>query len=432
MDLDNLAKFISFKSISTDSRYDDELKECCKWLANYLSTFCDQVKIFDTAGKPVILAFCGDGSPVIQYGHYDVQPASLSDGWNTDPFCLVEKNGRIYARGAQDNKGQLWYAIQAVKTLKSRGLLKGKVIFFIEGEEESGGHGSHEFLKKNGKDLFKDAKVAYITDSGGLTENIESVTVGVRGIGTIELILKGAGYDLHSGVHGGLAPNPIFCGAKLLSNLSPENYSKITGFLDEYKAPTEEELKIASNFNLSGKAYSDLLKLQKPINSLQVPFLAIGLIPRIECIGFHGGYSGDGIKNIIPSSCRIKLSVRTAFDQKTENALSAIVNYIKQLDLESAVEVVFAESHGNPVKIQLENEDLKNLIRIIEEVTGHTVLPQWCGASIPIVEVFSSLNLTPLMFGFGLEEDQIHGPNESFSLSQFEKGFRVMLKIFGG
>lgn len=429
MDLENLCKFISFRSVSCDDKFEKDLIECCKWLNDYLGSFCRLSKIYETENKPVIVAEVGNGEPVIIYGHYDVQPAEVSDGWNSDPFQAVVRNGRIYGRGAQDNKGQLWYSIQAVKELVNEGNLRKKVVFFIEGEEESGGHGSQNFIIRNYDKIFDNASCVFVTDSGTFSENVESITLGLRGSAGFDLIVKGPGYDLHSGVHGGLAPNPIFDSSYLLQSLSYDRYSQIEGFLDGLLEPTQNELELASKFPLSATEYSNLIGLDKQLRNLSCNFAALGLYPRIECTGISGGYAGKGFKNIIPSRVIIKISLRTAYDQNSEHALNSVINHLlKQRILCSAVvENIYVSS--NPIKVPLTHPKVQQLMWTIENTLGNPVVPQWCGATVPIAELFFKRGIIPIIFGFGLEEDQIHGPNESFKLAQFEKGFKVMKRI---
>lgn len=215
-DLENFKAFLSFNSVSSDTKYDDEVELCANWLSGYLKKFCAEVHVMQTDYQPVVIGKVGEGEPVVIYGDYDVQPADLADGWNQDPFEPSVVDGRVYARGAQDNKGQLWYCIQAVKNLVQSSNLSRRVIFFIEGEEESAGIGSRRLLQLEGRKMFEDSKVVLIPDAGAISDTCECITVGLRGSASFTVSTKGPDSDLHSGIFGGLIPNPIFDAGKII------------------------------------------------------------------------------------------------------------------------------------------------------------------------------------------------------------------------
>ncbi|MCS6962075.1 MAG: M20/M25/M40 family metallo-hydrolase [Deltaproteobacteria bacterium] len=429
LDIENFSKFISFKSISTDQSYENDLRQCCTWLTDYLASFCDSARAIETANKPVIVAQVGAGEPIIVYGHYDVQPAKFGEGWTIEPFVLQEIGDRLYGRGAQDNKGQLWYSIQAVKHLKKNNLLGRKVFFFIEGEEESGGDGSQNFLKSVGRSFFENAEVVLMPDAGTVSEDLECITLGVRGIASFTLRVLGPSYDLHSGIHGGLAPNPIHEAAQIVYLLTSQNGKNIPGFLDKVQEPTSRELELVKEFVMNASLYSRLIGLSKELKNIPCSPLALGLFHGIEVCGIQGGYHGPGIKNIIPHSAVVKVSMRTVANQKSDEVLDVVIRYIQNLDLKCALEFEDVKAHANPVKVNLDHPEVQKLARVLEHSTKNRVIFQWSGASIPIAEIFSSIGITPLIFGFGLEEDQIHGPDESFKKSQMEKGFQVMINL---
>lgn len=426
MDLESLSQFISIKSISTDAKYKEDVHKCAEWLKGYLERFCTEVMVISTQGNPIIVAKVGSGEPIVCYGHYDVQPAEKTDGWISDPFTLVRKDRRIFGRGAQDNKGQLWYVIQAVKSLVENGELKHRVIFLIEGEEESGGHSLEQLLLNEGAEIVERSTCALITDSGSVSENVECITLGLRGVFQLTLTISGPGYDLHSGEHGGLAPNPLFDVAKVLEALEPRHYENIPGFLSGWVAPKEEELKLADSFNITESDYSSLIKLKKPIQRLNHSPMVIGLYPRIEVCGLSGGYTGAGYKNIIPSQAKLKIVVRTAYNQDSSRSAKALVEYLQRLPIECSLTIDDVRVAGNPVKVDESNPMVRKIIDTIKTITNNPVVGRYSGGSIPIAEAFYKIGVQPIIFGFGLEEDQIHGPNESFSLDQFEKGFNVI------
>jgi len=433
LDLANFKKFVSFKSISTDSSFDSELRECCNWLSNYLRSFCDEVWIFETRNKPVVIASCigrsEDRDPLAIYGHYDVQPARMEEGWISDPFELTERDGRLYARGAQDNKGQLWYSLQAVKRLKGCGQLNRKVFFIIEGEEESGGQGSQGFIKERGKQILEGVSCVLVVDSGSVSESLESITLGVRGVAWLEFIVEGPGSDLHSGVHGGLAPNPISEVSRLLTLMFSDGFHRIPGFFEGCQGePNIDYKNLVSLVELNDESYARLIGAQKATLMCH-PFL-LAFYPWMDAVGVYGGYSGMGIKNVIPSYCGVKLSIRTALGQSSAKVLESVRNFVQQhIDPHFRLKIIDEGVGGNPVLVPYEDPRVQKIMQIIKTATGNPVVPQWMGASIPIVEVFNDICLLPIMMGFGLEGDNIHGPNESFKISQMEKGFRVLQEI---
>ena len=433
LDLANFKKFVSFKSISTDSSFDSELRECCNWLSNYLRSFCDEVWIFETRNKPVVIASCigrsEDRNPLAIYGHYDVQPARMEEGWISDPFELTERDGRLYARGAQDNKGQLWYSLQAVKRLKECGQLNRKVFFIIEGEEESGGQGSQAFIKERGKEILEGVSCVLVVDSGSVSESLESITLGVRGVAWLEFIVEGPGSDLHSGVHGGLAPNPISEVSRLLTLMFSDGFHRIHGFFEGCQGePSSDYKNLVSLVELNDESYARLIGAQKATLMCH-PFL-LAFYPWMDAVGVYGGYSGTGIKNVIPSYCGVKLSIRTALGQSSAKVLESVRNFVQQhIDPHFRLKIIDEGVGGNPVLVPYEDPRVQKIMQILKNATGNPIVPQWMGASIPIVEVFNDICLLPIMMGFGLEGDNIHGPNESFKISQMEKGFRVLQEI---
>lgn len=305
--------------------------------------------------------------------------------------------------------------------------LSRRVIFFVEGEEESAGVGSRRLLQHEGERILEDSKVVLIPDGGTLSEGLECITVGLRGSASFTVSIKGCEGDLHSGIFGGLVPNPVFDAAKIVCALDSKLYDKIPGFLDGFESPSSDELSecqispdLVNNLNFNSK-FKNYHHLQ-----LERNILTLGLFPRIEVCGVGGGYFGEGFKNIIPSSVKLKVSLRLAYNQNSRSALESVTSYISNLPLECDIEFESKSVGSNPIKISIHNPQVQWLKTAITTVTGNPVAFQWWGASIPIVEDFCKLGLTPLIFGFGLPEDNIHGPNESFSFSQWRKGHDVV------
>lgn len=428
--MEGLAEFISFKSISAESKYQSECVSCAQWLAEYLKSFGASVELIE-APKPIILGKIGKGEKrTLVYGHYDVQPVEPLSLWNTDPFNLTEKDGRVYGRGAQDNKGQLWYVIQAVKAKANE--LKEEVIFLIEGEEECGSKSLSNLLPSL-RDKIR-ADTLLVCDTGTLDERVGAITMGLRGIAHLEIQIKGPSKDLHSGVHGGVAPNPAAALVKLLDSLHDENGRiSIPGFYDSVIEPTKQEIELAEKFEIPEAMYKSLTGVL-PFGGERGKSIALrrGFLPTIEINGLKSGHLDEGSKTIIPSLANAKLSIRLAYDQDPKDTLDLVIGYLKlQTPLGLEFSVVESCAAGRALRAPIESDAVKRATNSLKETTGVDPLFIWEGASIPVLVSLTEISgAVPVLVGFGLEEDSIHAPNESFKISQWEKGYRFALEFF--
>ena len=421
-------EFLRFSSISADSAFAANCEDCCTWLEQHIRALGFSVEILRGEGRPMLFAERAGNltkRTVLFYGHYDVQPVDPIELWQTSPFQPEVRGGRMYARGAQDNKGQLFYVLKAIETLVKENTLDCPLKLLIEGEEEVGSTMIAELIPKL-KDRLK-ADVLMVCDTGTLHESLATITMGLRGIVSCEVKLTGPKYDLHSGVHGGLIRNPANEIARLVASLHKEDGS--IAVKDYYKdvAPVDEQDRILANqapYEL--ERYEQTVGI-KPIGGELGYSVAErrGFRPTIEINGIHGGYGGEGGKTIIPSSASVKISSRVVSGQDPEWCVAAIIEHLRErAPKEMQFTVVNRHVGGPAISLSSKTKLVAIAREVLDLVSNGKTIFMWEGASIPIVtELANQAGAEPLLVGFGLEEDCIHAPNESFSLAQFEKGF---------
>lgn len=426
--LEQWKTFLSFRSISTDPAFEKPCRECVEWLRDHLTALGLSARVIETAGKPLLFAE-RPGKPgrptVLFYGHYDVQPVDPVELWNTDPFTPELKDGRMYARGAQDNKGQVFYVIKAIEHLIASDNLDCSLKILIEGEEEIGSGSLSESLPELAP-LLK-ADVMMVCDTGVLDRRFSTIMMGLRGIVSLEFRLKGPNYDLHSGVHGGVAKNPALEVARLLARLHHDDGSiAIPKFYDAVEPVDPEDRRLANELPIDAAWYRGQVGVD-PSGGEQgyTPAERRGFRPTIEINGIYGGYAGEGRKTIIPSYAGAKISSRLVASQSPSAVLQSITDFLREhapRDLE--FQIIDAEPGGAAFRGKSTSPLIQKAREVLREVTPEGVLLNWEGASIPIVTgLAEATGAEPLLVGYGLEEDCIHAPNESFSLEQFEKGF---------
>lgn len=408
------------------------LSDCARaaaWLKKYLTPIGFEVEIMTPEnGLPVPVLFAERRSPqaattVLLYGHYDVQPVEPLEEWASPAFEPEIRNDRVYARGAQDNKGQVFAFIQGIKALVDSGERVPNIKIVIEGQEESGSAGLIELAPKM-VDWIK-ADVLAVSDTGCAADGRPAIIAALRGVQNLMVTLKGPGYDLHSGVHGGIAPNPAQGMAKLLSTLHNDDGSiAVEGFCNDIIQPSAEETELAC---ISQQSEEDYIKEIgcAPCGgerSLE-PALRAGFYPTIEVNGIYSGHSGPGPKTVIPSEAAAKLSMRLVPGQKTDKTLPALKRHLEKhcppgMTISFSEEVTGAPGFRLPVN--------SSIFRIAEEVLKEMdergPVFKWEGASIPVVATLQEYSgAAPLLVGFGREEDKIHCPNESFGVDQFKQ-----------
>ncbi len=418
-------EFLRFKSVGTDPACLDDCRECSAWLKRWLNALGFVVDLLgpDNAPKIVFAVRKGEGDlTAMFYGHYDVQPATVEDGWDSNPWEPSVRSGRVYARGAQDNKGQVWASLQAIRACIEEGSPLPNLKIVLDGQEESG---SDELIKLIGSrpDLFT-ADVLMVGDTSMMEDHRPAIMAGLRGVSSLSVRLDGASYDLHSGMHGGLAPNPVMELARIVAEMHADDGSiAVEGFMDDVAPLKEEELSLALSEPFDETAYQERIGVP-PIGGKRgvAPQVRGSLMPTIEVNGFHGGYGGLGAKTIIPASAEVKLSMRTVLGQTPEKCLDAVRRHFEDR-VKPGMKLSFSDCKpGAPAfRVAVDSPMVMKARKILSSMHSNGCAIKYEGGSIHVVGLLANVcGGDAVMAGFGLEEDRIHAPNESFSFAQFE------------
>ncbi|NGX30936.1 MAG: N-formyl-4-amino-5-aminomethyl-2-methylpyrimidine deformylase [Chlamydiae bacterium] len=433
--LQDYKDLLRFQTISTDAKYETELAKARVFLIDYFKNIQFSVEEWETDGHAAIFAqnlSAGKDKPtVLLYGHYDVQPVDPIDEWLSDPFEPIEKNGKIYARGALDNKGQLALMLSALKFMMTEfGELGVNVKMIIEGEEEMGSPNTIAILESRKEALKCDALL--VVDLDLVSEDVPCITLGLRGLCALNVECIGSKIDLHSGMHGGMVFNPIHGLVELLSTLRDPKSGKILveGFYEGVSEPSEKE-KAMLDLQFDEKEYEKMFDAKAVGGEIAFPpAIRNWLRPTIEVNGIYGGYTGPGIKTVIPAKAYAKISCRLIDGQDPKKVQQQIQTHLEKhaprgitvnVELQDAVEGVRANADA-PI--------LKTVSESLEEVFKNPCKYVMSGGTVGITKALQKASSGDVvMMGFGLPEDNIHAPNESFALSRFEKGFLTIVRI---
>ncbi len=423
-----LKEYLKIPSISTLSDHNKEMKKCAGFVADKLKQAgMKKIKIYNTKGHPLVYGewMGAPGKPtVLIYGHYDVQPVDPIDEWSSPPFEPVIKDGKIWGRGANDNKGQNYVHIKSVEAyLNTMGKLPVNVKFLIEGEEEIGSHNLEIFLKENRNLLKCDAVL--ISDTSLYAEGIPTISYGLRGLCFMEVELVGPNRDLHSGSFGGGVGNPINELAKMIAKLQNKD-GKIT-IPNFYKDVIKLSKKERENFKIlrfSDRKFAkelDVKELQGEKNYSTLERLWAR--PTLDCNGIVGGFTGEGAKTVLPSKASAKISMRLVPDQDPKKIAKEFTGYVKSL-VPKSMKINVKDLHGGlPVVVSLEDDVILAAAKATSKAFGKKTVFTREGGSIPIVvEFVKQLEAPTILMGLGLDTDNIHSPNEHFSLRSFELG----------
>jgi acetylornithine deacetylase/succinyl-diaminopimelate desuccinylase-like protein len=428
--------FLKFESISTDIAYKPQLLACANWLSDYIKNIGFDVEQWTSAdGHPVIFASnlkAGPDKPTLLiYNHYDVQPVDPLDEWTSPPFQPTIRNGEIYARGAQDNKGQCFYVLQALKEFyKNKRPLPINIKLCIEGEEENGSAGLAEILKDKKRQKQLKADYLAIVDMGIPHSTKPAVTLGVRGLVTLEVHVHGSKTDLHSGSHGGIVFNPLHALVDILAKLRDAD-GKITipGFYDDVdELKDADKALIALDFNpveYKSIVGGDPTGGEKKYSPLERAWTR----PTLEINGIAGGYSGPGFKTVIPAKAIAKISCRLVPHQSPDAIGHLVAEHIKKLapkGVEVEVEIL---KGGNAVRANPKSAVVSAFAKSYEELFNKKCACIFDGGSIPIAtQLAEAAQSEVILLGLGLPDDQIHAPDEHFGLDRLEKGKRVIYR----
>lgn len=430
-----LAEFVSFKSISTDASFKNEIKNTVYWLKKLFEGSGFTVEIWGgKKANPVVFAeykTAEDAKNVLVYGHYDVQPANKEDGWNDEPFELSEKDNRLVARGVVDNKGQVLVHIFTVLALIKGNKLKYNVQFVVEGNEETGGGDLPELLQQN-KDKLK-ADYVLISD-GEIAGGKPVVEYSLRGGFNSKLTYKTANTSVHSGIYGGAIPNAAHELNKLISKVHDENGKvKFDWFYaDVDKIPTDLEKENAKILENTEEFLSQIgVKKFTPANDYDF-YTQTGLQPTIQITGLKAGYTEDGYANIIPDSAEVRFNFRTVTSQKEDHIAKKFKAFIKE-NTPDYVEWTFETSDPySSIKVDINSDQVAEVTKLLEKAFDDNVLKKPVGGGIPIVSDFKSiLGKDTLLVSLGNEDCNMHGVNENFKVDLVKKGLKFSELFFG-
>lgn len=426
--------FLAFPSISSEPSFKPQVQACADWLSDYLRKMGFTVELWPTSGHPTIFAShmqAGSDKPTILiYNHYDVQPVDPLPEWLSPPFEPIIRDGQIFARGAQDNKGQCFYTIQALKTmLELNKRFPVNIKLCIEGEEECGSSGLSKIIPQKREALKADYLA--VVDLGIPAENRPSITLGLRGLITLDVEVQGSTTDLHSGCHGGLAYNPIHALTELLASLR-DSSGKITvpGFYDDVENINAKEKALLSlAFNAQEYMESFGTKATGGEKAFS-PNERAWLRPTLEINGISGGYSGSGFKTVIPAKAYAKISCRLVPNQDPQKIGKLIADYLEKKAPEGIkVKVTVRPGQGKALRTKASSEVAKAFAQAYSEVFQTNCEYIFEGASIPIIpELAAASQSEVVLVGLGLPDDCIHAPNEHFGVDRFEQGFLSMIR----
>ena len=428
--LDELFELLKIESVSADSKFKNEVNKAADWLVgSFKKLKLENVEKIKTKGHPIVYAekILDDSYPtILVYGHYDVQPADPYDLWDSPPFEPTIKNGKIYARGACDDKGQMYMHLKAYEALQNTAKINFNIKFMIEGEEECGSDSLEEFVSKNKEKLSAD--VIVISDTSIINNDNPSITVGLRGLSYMEVELTGPNRDLHSGTYGGAVNNPINQLCEIISSLKDKNgVIKIPGFYDKVVNYEEGERDKINKvpFDLSEfKSHIDIGDTfgENGFSTVE----RIGTRPTLDVNGIWGGYTNEGAKTVLPSKAYAKISMRLVSNQSSSEISSLFTEHLNKICPKSC-KIKITEHHGGePCVVNTDTKGYRSAYKAFQEVWKKDPVPTFDGGSIPIVALFKKeLLLDSILMGFGLDEDAIHSPNESYGLFNFYKGIET-------
>src|SRR5947209_2824307 len=435
--LNELKDLLRIPSVSTLEEHKSDVQKAADYVANELRRIgMENVELIATKGHPLIYAdwLHAAGKPtVLCYAHYDVQPAEPLDEWISPPFEPTERNNNIYARGAVDDKGQLWMEVKALEALmhSGGGKLPINVKIIFEGEEEVGGEAISEYLRKQKSKLKAD--FALVCDTELFAPDLPTLCVGLRGLVYTEIETQGAKTDLHSGMYGGAAPNPFFALIQIISQLKDaKGKILIPGFYKNVKAPSKDELKAWKRLPFTEDHYrktevgSKVLTGEPGYSVLYRTWAR----PTVEVHGMPGGFTGAGAKTVIPARASAKVSMRLVPDMQPEEIYKLYSDYVMSLAPPGISLNIKCYSMGEAIVIRTDNRFVKAATDAMKEVFGKETVFIRSGGSIPIVAEFEKhLKIPSVMMGFGLPDDNLHAPNEKFHIANFYRGIESIIRF---
>ena len=435
--LQELIELLKIPSVSADSKFSGNVREAAKFIhSKLILAGADNCEIFETDGHPIVYGekLINENFPtILVYGHYDVQPADPYELWDSEPFNPVIKNtpihpeGAIFARGACDDKGQVYMHLKAFETMMETNELLCNVKFMIEGEEEVGSKNLETFIRAN-TELLK-ADVVLVSDTGIISNDTPSICVGLRGLSYVEVEVVGPNKDLHSGLYGGAVANPINILTKMIASLHDEDAQiNIPGFYDDVEIVSKEERKEMAKAPFNLIDYQDDLGIATVHGEKGYTTNERNSIrPTLDVNGIWGGYIGEGAKTVLPSKAYAKISMRLVPHQSSKKITQLFQEHFNKI-APDCVKVNITPHHGGEgVVVPTNFNGFLAASKAMEESFGKKPIPVRSGGSIPIVPLFEEvLGLKTILLGFGLDSDVIHSPNEHYGLFNFYKGIETI------
>lgn len=429
--LNELLELLRIPSVSARSEHKADMVACAEAVKEkLLAAGADSVTIYPTAGHPIVYGekITDPSKPtVLVYGHYDVQPADPLELWHSGPFDPAIKDGKIYARGACDDKGQVYMHIKALETMNACGEIPTNIKFLVEGEEEVGSPSLATFVQQNAALLQCD--VILISDTAMISLEHPSIDVGVRGLTYIEVEITGPNRDLHSGVYGGAVANPLTILSKMIASLHDENnHITIPGFYDDVQVATAEERKLMAEAPFSQEEFNrDLGIAEEWGEKGYTTNERTGIRPTLEVNGMWGGYTGEGAKTVLPSKAFAKISCRLVPNQDSQKMENLLIQHLASITPPYVKFEARPHHGGEPYVTPIDSIPYRAAAAAIRDVFGKEPIPVRGGGSIPITAIFEKeLGVKVVFLGFGLDSDNLHSPNEKYDIANFYKGIETI------
>lgn len=429
--LNEMLDLLRIPSVSAKSEHKADMLKCAELVKQrLLDAGCDKAEVMPTNGYPVVYGekiIDASKPTVLVYGHYDVQPPEPLELWHSGPFEPVIKDGKVYARGSADDKGQFYMHVKALETMVKTNSMSTNIKFIIEGEEEVGSPNLGEFIAAH-KDLLK-TDVVLISDSAMLSMENPSLDMGVRGLSYIQVEVTGPDRDLHSGTYGGAVANPITILAKMIATChDANNHITIPGFYDDVVDATKEERALMAKAPYNEEEYKKDLGVtalwgEKGYTTNE----RTGIRPTLEVNGIWGGYEGEGAKTVLPSKASAKISARLVPNQSSSKMTQLLLNYFRSIAPSSVTVNAFEHHGGEPYITPLDSKGYKAASKAVETTFGKAPIPVRGGGSIPICSILEKeLSVKIIFMGFGLDNDNLHSPNEKYNIENYFKGIETI------
>lgn len=429
--LNELLELLRIPSISADPAYKEDVTNAAKHIkARFEALGVARVEIFPTPGHPIVYAeteIRPDRRTILVYGHYDVQPPDPLDLWNSPPFEPVIKDGKIYARGACDDKGQFYMHLKALEVMNELGDLPCNIKFIIEGEEEVGSDNLEDWIREH-KDMLT-CDVIAVSDTSMIANDVPSLTTGLRGLSYVEVEVTGPNRDLHSGTYGGAVDNPVNVLCEMVASLKDaDRRITIPGFYDDVVNLTDAERAKMAERPFSYEAYCKDLEIGNTRGEKGYSVIEqVSIRPTLDVNGIWGGYIGEGAKTVLPSKAYAKISMRLVPNQDSDTITELFSKHFKAIAPDSVQVEVRPHHGGQPAVTPIDSVGFRAASAAMTDTFGKAPIPTREGGSIPIVAMFYDvLGVQTVLMGFGLDSDAIHSPNEHYGVFNYFKGIETI------